>query len=428
MGDIVARALTALEAAQSGPTEVWISLVDQDEVARAAARVEDRLAAGQELPLAGTTLAVKDNIDVAGTETTAGCPAYAYRPVASAPCVRALVESGAVVIGKTNMDQFATGLVGTRSPYGAVRNSINPLYVAGGSSSGSAVAVAVRAVDLALGTDTAGSGRVPAACNGIVGLKPSRGVVSTQGVVPACASLDCVSVLARSVEGARRAFEVLARRGPLFPYQRPRQVQSNKPIRVIGVPDISELEVEAQLSNPFEAVSDRLLHLGYAVEAVSLAPFLEAGRLVYGGALVAERYASVGKFIEAHREDVDPVVRDIILGSRAVRGYEFAADQNRLAELRVVVEEAFLRVDALVLPTLPFHPTIDEVQADPYVVNERLGRYSSFCNPLDLCAITIPCGLRADGLPFGITVYAPAMSDVVLAEFARYFVNENLGR
>jgi allophanate hydrolase len=382
---------------------VWIARRPAAEVAAEVA------ASSPDLPLAGLRLGVKDNIDVAGLPTTAGCPAFAYEPEASAPVVERLVAAGAVVAGKTNLDQFATGLVGTRTPYGALESPVAPGRVSGGSSSGSAVAVATGEVELALGTDTAGSGRVPAALCGIVGLKPTRGWVSTRGVVPASRSLDCVSVFATDVVGAARAVEEAAGFDPGDPWSRRPPPGGARPVRRLGLPRPALLDAHC---DPLSAAAFRDLDLaGHEVVEVDLDPYLEAGDLLYGGAFVAERYAAVGAFIEAHPDDVDPVVGGIIRAAAAVPAHALAADFDRLAGLRRWAEGLWDLVDAVVLPTVPVHPTLAEVAADPLGPNSALGRFTNGTNLLDWCAAAVPAGIRQDGLPFGISVLGPAWTD-----------------
>lgn len=362
-----------------------------------------------DLPLAGVRLAVKDNIDVVGLPTTAGCPAFAYEPDASAPVVDRLEAAGALVVGKTNLDQFATGLVGTRSPYGALESPLAPGRVSGGSSSGSAVAVATGQAEVALGTDTAGSGRVPAAFCGIVGLKPTPGWLSTTGVVPACRSFDCVSVFAADVATAARAVEVAAGYDPADPRSRERPVDAPmRPVQRLGVPSYAALdgcdpEVVAAFAN--------LDLTGFEVVEVDITPYLDAGALLYGGALVAERHAAVGAFVAAHPDDVDPVVRSIIEAAGQLPAHRLAADLARLDELRRAAEAIWDDVDALLLPTAPSHPTLAEVAADPVGVNASLGRFTNGCNLLGWCAAAVPAGDREDGLPFGVTVLGPAWTD-----------------
>jgi allophanate hydrolase len=408
----------------SGRPEVWIHRVGRAELTAAFADVDGRRAGGADLPLAGLTFAVKDNIDVAGVPTTAGCPAFARVAGVTAPAVAALVEAGAVFVGKTNLDQFATGLVGTRSPYGAVRNAVDPERVSGGSSSGSAVAVALGLVDLALGTDTAGSGRVPAAFNGIVGIKPTRGMVSTTGVVPACASFDCVSVFATSLALARRVLAVMAgAAGPSDPRERrpPPDAPLGVPARpVVACATWEDLDdLDEHRARSYAAALARLSATGCEVMPVALGPFLEAGRLLYGGGFLAERHAAVGAWVDAHPDDVDPVVGPIITSAGCIGGSRLAADTEQLGILAHEAQTLLAAVGAcsLVLPTAPFHPTIAEVALDPVGVNSRLGRYTTFVNLLDLCAVSVPAE-PVEGLPFGVSFIGPAWTDVVQADLA----------
>jgi allophanate hydrolase len=388
----------------------WITRRPDEEVAADAAAVDPSL------PLAGLRLGVKDNIDVAGMPTTAGCPAFTYHPDRSAPVVDRLVAAGAVVVGKTNLDQFATGLVGTRSPYGAVRNPLVPTHVSGGSSSGSAAAVAAGEADIALGTDTAGSGRVPAAFCGVVGLKPSPGWLPTTGVVPASASFDCVSVFARDVATAAAA--VLAAAGPdgRDPRAIDRPPIAAAPVRRLGVPTA---EVLARWCHPavqaaFAVTVDRLAQSGLAVVEVDLVPYLDAGDLLYGGALVAERYAAVGAFIDAHPGHVDPAVGEIIGAAAAIPAHRLANDLDRLVHLRRRADATWVAVDAVLVPTAPSHPTHEEVAGDPIGVNAALGRFTNGCNLLGWCAAAVPAGHRGDGLPAGVTVLGPAWHDTAI--------------
>ncbi|MET9217369.1 allophanate hydrolase [Streptomyces sp. NPDC003300] len=391
--------------------EVWIALRAEEEVRTEAAEVDERSAAGKALPLAGRLLAVKGNIDVAGLETTAGCPSYTYAPRQDAPAVRALRAAGAIVLGSTNMDQFATGLVGTRSPYGAVRNAVTPERVSGGSSSGSAVAVALGLVDVALGTDTAGSGRVPAAFNGIVGVKPTRGLVSTRGVVPACASLDCVSVFARTLPEARRTMALLA--SCEAPPRRP------GPWRVAVAARAQLGEMDAGWAAAYEAAADRLAAAGAELRTLDLTPFTRAAALLYEGAFVAERWSAVGEFIEAHRDapDLDPTVAAVITAARDLPAHRLFTDQRRLAALRTEAMARLGDADALLLPTAPGHPTLAEVAADPLGANARLGRFTNSANLLDLCAVAVPAG-TVEGRPFGVMLLGPAHTDDRIADVA----------
>ncbi|MFZ3592398.1 allophanate hydrolase [Streptomyces sp. BH104] len=401
--------------------EVWIGLRPRADAEADAAAVDAKTAAGERLPLAGTVFAVKGNIDVAGLATTAGCPSYAYEPVADAPAVARLKAAGAVVLGTTNLDQFATGLVGTRSPYGAVRGAIDPEYVSGGSSSGSAVSVALGIADFALGTDTAGSGRVPAAFNGIVGLKPTIGLVPTEGVVPACASLDCVTVFARTLPQAEQALSFMAtppgRELPVLEQRRP------GPWR-IAVPEFEQLgELDKGWAEAFEAAVDRLAEAGAEIRSIDLTAFTEASAMLYEGAFVAERYTAVGAFIGAFigahegSRDLDPTVAGIITRAGDIPAHRLYADQKRLAALRARALAELGDADALLLPTAPGHPTIAEVAADPLGANARLGRFTNSTNLFDLAAVAVPAG-EVNGLPFGVMLIGPAFTDERLARIA----------
>lgn len=386
---------------------VWIARRADDDVASDVAAVDPAA------PLAGLRLGVKDNIDVAGLPTTAACPAFAYEPERFAPVVDRLVGAGAVVVGKTNLDQFATGLVGTRSPYGAVESPLAPGRVAGGSSSGSAAAVALGEVDAALGTDTAGSGRVPAAFCGVVGLKPTRGWLPTTGVVPACRSFDCVSVFARDVATAARVVEAAAGPDAGDPLSRPAPGVGSTagPVRRIGVPSAALLDATCEREVVAAFASVDLAVTGAEVVEVDLGAYLAAGDLLYGGALVAERHAAVGAFVDAHPDDVDPVVGAIVTAAGAVTASALAADQHRLRVLAAEAAATWDRVDAIVVPTAPRHPTLAEVAADPVGVNAALGRFTNGCNLVDWCAAAVPTAPRGDGLPFGVTVLGPAWHD-----------------
>jgi allophanate hydrolase len=382
-------------------------------------------------PLSGLTFAIKDNIDLAGVPTTAGCPAYAYSPARSAPVVERLIDAGAVPLGKTNMDQFATGLVGTRSPYGACSSVFDERYISGGSSSGSAVAVASGQVNFALGTDTAGSGRVPAAFNNLVGMKPTRGLLSTTGVVPACRSLDCVTILTRTSADARRVFEIAQGFDPADPYSRvPTPGQGAAPWAAgpfrFGVPTADRLEFfgdrEAALLYR-KAVAD-LESLGGARVEIDYALFRAAADLLYSGPWVAERLAAIGPFLERHAGDMNPVVRDIIAGARRFTAVDAFQAEYKLRELRRATEAEWARMDVLVLPTTGTIYTHEAVAADPVRLNTNLGYYTNFVNLLDLAAIAVPAGFRPNGLPFGISIIGPAFTDLGLLALASRHLRE----
>lgn len=399
--------------------EIWITVRPLADALADAQAVDAAVASGKELPLAGLLVAVKNNIDVAGIPTTAACPTYAAAPAATdAAVVARLRAAGAVIVGATNLDQFATGLVGTRSPYGAVRDARRPDYISGGSSSGSAVAVALELVDIALGTDTAGSGRVPAALQGIVGIKPTVGVVPTDGVVPACRSYDCVTVFARDVATADLAMGVMAGGARPFPVDAPLTAPV---IPRVAVPrDLSALEPEWVPA--FHRACDRLRHNGAELVEIDLTAFLAAARLLYDGGLVAERHDAVGGFIAAHRggdDTLDPTVTAIISAAGAIPATQLLRDRTRLAELTDAAMAELGDCDALLIPTTTEHPRIAEVAADPVGVNSRLGTYTNFCNLMDLCAVAVPCGTTSDGAQFGVSVVARAGADAVALDVAR---------
>jgi allophanate hydrolase len=392
--------------------------------ALAAERSADRTLADR--PLYGVPVAVKDNIDVAGLPTTAACPAFAYTPKADATCVARLKRAGAIVVGKTNLDQFATGLVGVRTPYGIPRNLFDPALIPGGSSSGSAIAVAAGLVPLALGTDTAGSGRVPAGLSNIVGLKPSLGLVSAAGVVPACRTLDCVSVLALTVDDAFAALAVIAGPDAADPYSRPRRLGAlgalPRGLR-LGVPMPGQRLFfgDHAAAAAYDAALARLQRLGAAIVEFDIEPFYQAARLLYEGPWVAERYLATRALIASAPQAMHPVTRQIILAGTHKSAADTFAAFYELEELRRVRDHVFGAIDAMALPTVPTVYTVEQVLADPIALNSRLGTYTNFVNLLDLCALSVPASMRADGTPFGVTLIAPAGCDAALASIGRAF-------
>jgi allophanate hydrolase len=398
---------------------IWISMVPEAELVGRADRLERDPRAREALPLYGVPFAVKDNIDVAGMPTTAACREFAYTALRTATAVERLLAAGAILVGKTNLDQFATGLVGTRSPYGAVRNAFDPAYVSGGSSSGSAVAVALGLVSFALGTDTAGSGRVPAGFGNIVGLKPTRGLVSTSGVVPACRSLDCVSIFALTCGDARSVLEVLDARDPADAFARDDRAPAWKPTGAFrfGVPreDAREFFGDGEYARLFATAIGRLRHLGGTPVQVDVAPFLAAAELLYGGPWVAERYAAIRGFFDAHADAINPVTREVIAAARRYSAADAFDAVYRLAALKRETGAAWNAIDLLLVPTAGTIYRIAEVEADPIRLNSNLGRYTNFVNLLDLAAMAVPSGIRTDGMPFGITLLAPARHDRWLA-------------
>jgi allophanate hydrolase len=424
----VQRVLSAYERiAEVDRPEIWITLRSKEDVLVEAKALDERVRAGESLPLAGLLLAVKDNVDVAGLPTTAGCTAYAYFPEESAVAVGRLISAGAVVLGKTNLDQFATGLAGTRSPYGPVRGVPDPEKIAGGSSAGSAVAVALELVDIAIGTDTAGSGRVPAAFTGIVGLKPTLGLVPKTGVVPASRTYDCVTVFARTLATAQLALGEMTGVDDTDPSSRawPASVRlgAGEHPRV-AIPDDAALALLSEgAKRAFTTVVKTLRAAGVAIRTIDLTPFQQAGSLLYDGALVAERYASVGEFVAGHQADTDPAVAGLILAAGELKAHELVADQKRLDALKTTVASLLTGLDALLLPTVPEHPTVAEVLADPVGVPRRLGVYANFVNLLDMAAVAVPAG-KADGSPFGVSVVTRAFDDQVAIDLAGVLTGE----
>ncbi|MGA2313700.1 MAG: allophanate hydrolase [Xanthobacteraceae bacterium] len=421
-GDIVARSFERMRA-HDDPA-IFIALREEADVvaeARALVRGGDKT-----LPLYGIPVAVKDNIDVKGLPTTAACPAYSYRPNKDATCVARLRQAGALVLGKTNLDQFATGLVGMRTPYGIGRNLFDQKLIPGGSSAGSALAVGAGLAPLALGTDTAGSGRVPAAFSNIVGLKPSCGLVSTAGVVPACRTLDCVSVLALTVDDAMAMLRVIAGPDPADPFSRPRPVHAVGPMPdglKLGVPLPGQRLFFGDRASEaaYDAALARLSALGAKIVEIDVEPFYATARLLYEGPWVAERYLTARALIASSPESLHPVTRQVILsGAHGTAADAFAAFYQ-LEELRQVRDRTLRAIDALVLPTAPTIYAIDEVLADPIGLNSRLGIYTNFVNLLDMCGLAVPASIRPDGIPFSVTLLAPAGDDAALAAIGREF-------
>jgi allophanate hydrolase len=403
----------------------WIHIRPMDDAVAACRGLVERARNGEHFPLLGVPFGVKDNIDVAGMPTTAACPSFSYVPGQSAVCVERLTAAGAICLGKTNLDQFATGLSGTRSPYGACGSVPDARYVSGGSSSGSAVAVAAGHVAFSLGTDTGGSGRIPAGFNGIVGVKPTIGLVSSRGLVPNCPTLDCVSIFANTVEDGRQVLNIIKGYDPADPYSRIRAVPPPRvaspftygrlraeDIETFGVPECADL---------YEQACARLTALGGRPVRVDFAPFIEAGKMLFSGPWIAERVSAIRNLIDIEQGSLLDVTRAILISGGQFSAADAFAAQHRLLKLRREVSLAFEQFDVLVVPTAPRPYTIAEMNADPISLNTHLGYYSYFANLLDLCAVAIPNGALVSGMATGVTLLAPAWADDALLTQAQRF-------
>jgi allophanate hydrolase len=423
--DVMSEVLRRIEA--YADQAVWIARADKETLLGRARALDatPREERGR-LALFGVPFAIKDNIDCAGFPTTAACPSFSYMPKESAAVVKRLTDAGAIPVGKTNLDQFATGLVGTRSPHGAPRSVFNADYISGGSSSGSAVAVAAGLASFSLGTDTAGSGRVPAAFNNIVGLKPTRGLLSARGVVPACRSLDCVSIFALTAEDTAEVFHQAAVFDVEDAYARARM--PSDPI-IPGVaftfaaPRAADLAFfgDSEAERLFGEALKRLEELGGRARRIDFTPFRDTAALLYEGPWVAERMAAVGRFIEAHPKDVDPTVGEIILGGRTRTAVETFEAFHKLQALTRQIRSVMSGIDVLVVPTAPTIYTVAQLAAEPIKLNSRLGTYTNFMNLADLAGIAVPAGIGKNGLPFGITLAGPAFSEALLVELGSRF-------
>ncbi|WP_339821393.1 allophanate hydrolase [uncultured Parasphingorhabdus sp.] len=419
---VAQETLARLEAYDVVQPQIWISRAAPADMLAAAREVDARIAAGEQLPLAGVPFAVKDNIDVAGFETTAGCPAYAYSPADSATVAEKLLEAGAICVGKTNLDQFATGLVGTRSPYGIPRNAYNLAYVSGGSSSGSAVAVAAGLVGFALGTDTAGSGRVPAAFNHLVGLKPTKGRWSTQGLVPACRTIDCITVFTDNLSDARLVDDVLAGFDAADPYSKPLADVALRPKRV-GVPRRDQRAWFGDSQS--EYLYDRAIaRLGTNAEIIELdiSPLNEAASLLYNGPWVAERTAAIQDLLASNPDAIHETVRQITEAGLSKSAVDVFNGMYRLAELKRQADGLWDEVDMLAFPTTGTTYRVAELLVAPIALNSNLGFYTNFVNLLDMAAVAVPAGTRSNGTGFGITLIGPADSDQALLGAAETYL------
>lgn len=417
--------------AARGEDGVWIHVEPRDKLSARARELEARGPDARELPLYGVPFAVKDNIDVAGVPTTAACPEYAWTPEKNAPCVELLLDAGAIFIGKTNLDQFALGLTGARTPYGVAGNPFHEDYIPGGSSSGSAVAVAAGLASFALGTDTAGSGRVPAGFNNIVGLKPSRGLVSARGVVPACRTLDCVSVFALEISDALRVLKVMAvpdagdAYGRALPAGASLEAAADLPEGLkAGAPLPAQREFlgDDEARRVYESGLARIEEMGVSVEEIDFSPLYEAAELIYGGPWMAERLAAIEEFFQEKPESLHPVTRELMADAARYSAVDAFRAFHRLEELKREAEEIRRSVDFLATPTTPTAYTIAEVDAAPVALNANLGTYANFVNLLDLSAVAIPNGFYANGLPIGVTLIASAFREGFLCGVAENFL------
>ena len=406
-----------------GERPIWISLADERRTLEQARSVD------LSLPLGGVPFAVKDSIDVEGMHTTVACPAFSYEATATAPVVQRLIDAGAILVGKTNLDQFATGLVGVRSPYGACTNVFDPRYIAGGSSSGSAVATAKGLCAFALGTDTAGSGRVPAAFSNLVGVKPTRGLLSTRGLVPACRSLDCMSILALTAADGELVWRLAQGRDDADPYSRTFEPGAGAapwlpgPFR-FGVPQRSQLEFfgDDAAESLFEEAIRRLEAAGGTEVTIDFTAFREASGLLYAGTWVAERYAALGDFVVSNAVAVNPTVASIISGGARHSAADAYRCAHRLKELERLAAREWARMDVMLLPTAGTIYTLAEIESDPITLNSNLGLYTHFVNLMDLAAVAVPAGFRPNGLPFGVSLVGPAFSDRALLALADRFM------
>ncbi|MDP3908619.1 allophanate hydrolase [Novosphingobium sp.] len=411
---VAEETLARLAAYDRVQPQIWISRATPDELIAAARAIDARIAAGEVLPLAGVPFAAKDNIDVAGFETTAACPAFAYRPEASATVIERLLAAGALCVGKTNLDQFATGLNGTRSPYGSPRNAYNLAYVSGGSSSGSASAVAAGLVAFALGTDTAGSGRVPAAFQHLIGFKPSKGRWSNRGLVPACRTLDCITIFTDDTADARLLDLTLAGFDAADPFSKP---LANRPRghKMIGVPrrDQRMFFGDAEAEYLYDRALEKFAELGELVE-IDYQPLQEAAQLLYSGPWVAERTAATASILADNPGAIDPTVREIVAAGLDVSAVQLFGGIYRLAELKRHADQLWESIDLMVFPTTGTTYRVAELQASPIALNSALGFYTNFVNLLDMAAVAVPAGSRSNATGFGITLIGPADSDIAL--------------
>lgn len=419
---VVEETLTRIDVYDAVQPQIWISRFAPEALLDAARAVDGRVDAGEDLPLAGVPFAVKDNIDVAGLETTAACPAFAYAPTDNAPVVEHLLAAGAICVGKTNLDQFATGLVGTRSPYGVPANAYNRVYVSGGSSSGSAVAVAAGLVGFALGTDTAGSGRVPAAFNHLIGFKPTKGRWSTSGLVPACRTLDCITVFTDRIEDARLVDQVVAGFDESDPYSRPLEDRALSPRRIgVPTPDQRAFFGDAASEYFYDQALEKLSQKAELVE-LDITFLDEAATLLYNGPWVAERTAAIESLLVSQPDAMDPTVREVVEPGLSIGAVEAFRGAYRMAEYKRRADMMWERVDALAFPTTGTTYRIRELAEAPVTLNSHFGKYTNFVNLLDMAAVAVPAGARDDATGFGITFIGPAHTDHALLDMGHTYL------
>jgi allophanate hydrolase len=403
---------------------IWIYTLSDEELNPYIKNLENKNI--DDLPLYGIPFAIKDNIDLVNIPTTAGCKEYEYLPKDSAFVVRKLIEAGAIPIGKTNLDQFATGLVGTRSPYGECKNSIDPKYISGGSSSGSAVSVALDMVSFSLGTDTAGSGRVPAAFNNLIGLKASKGVVSTSGVVPACRSLDCVTVFTKGLDDIESIFEVVNKYDEADIYSREYVQTTNKAKNsfTFAIPKKEQLKFfsDEEAEKLFWEAVKKFESIGGKAVEVDYEPFNESANLLYSGPWVTERYIAIKDVITKTPQVVEKTVRAIISGGDKIDAVNYFESEYTLKKNRKYADKIFNEYEFMLTPTTGTIYTIDEVNNDPIQLNTNLGYYTNYMNLLDLCAVAVPAGFRPNGLPFGVTIVADKFEEKKVLEYSSKYL------
>ncbi len=403
---------------------IWIYVLNDEELEPYLKNLENK--DPKELPLYGIPFAIKDNIDLEHIPTTAGCKEYEYIPSKSSFVVEKLIEAGAIPVGKTNLDQFATGLVGTRSPYGECKNSINPEYISGGSSSGSAGSVALDMASFSLGTDTAGSGRVPAAFNNLIGLKASKGVVSTSGVVPACRSLDCVTVFAKELLAIETVFEIVNKYDEEDIYSREyiATKEKAKSSFTFAIPKKEHLKFfgDEQAKKLFQEAVKKFESLGGKVVEIDYTPFDESANLLYSGPWVTERYIAIKETITKTSEVVNETVRTIISSGDKIDAINYFESEYTLKKNRKIMDKIFKEYEFILTPTTGTIYTIEEVNADPIQLNTNLGYYTNFMNLLDLCAVAVPAGFRENGLPFGVTIVADKFEENKILDYSSKYL------